>query len=140
MNWISFVADLIGILSAFFALFAWLNTIRIQKFQKKELERLSQKVKIRLTYKINGRKSYIELPGEMRREEVSRAEILGWIGMLPMIKEKERERYKIAYINSPEFFNQMNQIQAGSGDMLFEIPCDKNEIDQFNVVQKEWSE
>ncbi|HOE71053.1 MAG TPA: hypothetical protein PLE10_07670 [Brevefilum sp.] len=137
MEIFSFVADIIGIFSAFAAVAAWVNTKRIQKNHKLELERLNQKIKIRL---INQETSnYIDLNGEMRREEISRAEILGWIGMLPMILEKERSRYKLEFTNTDEFFTRMNEIRAGSGDMIFEIDCNKGELDQFAVEKKNMS-
>ena len=132
MDWVSFMADLIGILSAFFALFAWRNTRKIRKETNLELERLNQKVYLRLSSK----KEYIDLPGGMRREELTRSEVLGWIGMLPMIEEKERERYKLAYTNTAQFFEQMNNIQSGKGDMTFEIPCDDEELAQFATARK----
>ena len=128
---ISFIADFISVVSAIAAVAAWINTKRIQMNQKQELERLNQKIKLRL---INHQtENFIALPGEMRREEISRAEILGWIGMLPMIQEKERERYKLRFTNDEEFFTRMNNIIAGSGNLIFDIPCSEDELDQFAV-------
>jgi len=126
-DWIGRVADWLSLISAIFAGFAWYNARKMRHETNLELERLNQKVKLRLksaTY-------FIDLPGEMRREELTRSEVLGWIGMLPMTVEKERERYRLAFTNSAEFFDRMNAIQAGSGDMVFEIPCTEDEIDQF---------
>jgi len=130
----SFIADLIGIVSAIAAVAAWINTKRIQLNQRQELERLNQKVKIRLIDETTG--NFIALPGEMRRDELSRAEILGWIGMLPMIEGKERERYKLRFTNDEEFFIRMNDIIAGSGDMIFDIPCSESDLAQFAVEKK----
>lgn len=136
MGWISILADVIGIASAVFAVAAWINTLRIKNLQKNEIERLNQKIRLRLVNKTDKATNMIELKGEMRREEMSRSEILGWIGMLPMIKAKERERYKIAYTSKDEFFTRMNEIQAGHGDMLFEVPCTEDELNQFDVEKK----
>lgn len=137
MDNFGFIADLIGIISAFAAVAAWVNTKRIQKNQQQELDRLNQKIKVRL---INpATQNYIDLNGEMRREEISRAEILGWIGMLPMIKEKERERFKLNFTNEADFFTRMNAVRAGSGDMLFEIDCAEDEFDQFAVEKMRMS-
>jgi hypothetical protein len=136
MSWMSILADVIGIASAVFAIAAWINTLRIKNLQKHEIERLNQMIRLRLVNLAGKKATIIDLKGEMRREEMSRSEILGWIGMLPMIKAKERERYKIAYTSTEEFFTRMNQIQAGHGDMLFEIPCTEEELNQFDVEKK----
>ncbi|MEW6717606.1 MAG: hypothetical protein AB1345_08895 [Chloroflexota bacterium] len=131
MEWLSTIADTIGILSAIFALFAWLNTIRIRKEQEQEQARLNEKIKLRLQTESGN--AYIELPGEMRREEVTRAEILGWIGMLPMREEEKKKRYEIQYINTAAFLNQINQIQTGQDGTTLVILCTLEELNQFNA-------
>jgi hypothetical protein len=130
----SLVADLIGVISAIAAVAAWVNTKRIQEQQKQEIERLNQRIKIRLIDRGSG--NFIELPGEMRREELSRAEILGWIGMLPMVERIPRERFKLNFLNKPEFFTRMNDVKAGSGNMIFEIDCNEDDLNQFDVDKK----
>jgi len=137
MEIFSYIADFIGIFSFFAAVAAWINTRKIQKNQKLELERLNQKIKVRL---INpDTKNYIDLNGEMRREEISRAEILGWIGMLPKIQGLERSRFQLEFSNKDEFFTRMNAVRTGSGDMTFEIDCTEYELDQFAVEKKNMS-
>ncbi len=125
------IADIIGVLSAIFALFAWGNTIRIRQDQKREQDRLSQKV--RLTLKAKDTEEFIELPGEMRRAEVTRAEVLGWVGMLPMMESKKGKRFDIAYTNSADFLRQLSEVQTGNGDVVFIIQCTKEELNQFDV-------
>jgi len=70
----------------------------------------------------------------MRREELTRGEVLGWIGMLPM-KEKG-VRFSIPWLSNDEFLKTMNEIQAASGDALFVIPCSRDDLDQFKVEPK----
>lgn len=128
-------ADIIGILSAAFALAAWINTRRISAFQRSEQKRLNEKISIRLVNKMeNGQQKYIELPGKMRREELARSEVLGWLGMLPM--QVKGARFSIANLNTKEFLETMNRVQAAKGDMVFVIPCTQDELDQFLVEQK----
>lgn len=129
MQFLGITADIIGVLSAVFALLAWFNTIRIRNDQKREQDRLSQKV--RLTLKAKNTDDFIELPGEMRRAEVTRAEVLGWVGMLPM-KEKGK-RFEIAYMNSADFLRQLSEVQTGNGDVIFVLQCTKEELHQFDV-------
>jgi len=122
-------ADIIGVAGAVIAL-------KVSNFQKREKERLSQKIKIRLVCKDEGERfqSFIDIPGKMLREDLSRSEVLGWIGMLPMIETKKRERYTIKSLSSQEFHTRMNEIKVGKGDMTFEIICEKDELEQFDVV------
>ena len=131
-------ADIIGIGSAFLALGAWINTRRISAFQRSEQERLDQKIQIRLLSTQNdGKQMYIDLPGgKMRREELTRGEVLGWIGMLPKKKGEPGSRFHINWLSNNEFLETMNRVQAGNGDMVFVIPCTQDELDQFLVEQK----
>lgn len=130
MNWISTIADVIGIFGAIFAVRAYLNTRRISAFQKSEQERLDQKIQIRLLNK-EDKKTYIDLPGKMRREELARSEVLGWLGMLKM--KVPGSRFSIAYLSDEKFLETMNEIQSTAGDKVFVIPCDPAELDQFDA-------
>ena len=130
MNWISTIADVIGIISFFVAVAAWINTGRIRAFQKSEQERLDQKIQIRLLNK-KDKKTYIDLPGKMRREELARSEVLGWLGMLKM--KVPGSRFGIAYLSDEKFLETMNEIQSTAGDKVFVIPCDPAELDQFDA-------
>ena len=46
MNWISTIADVIGIISFFVAVAAWINTGRIRAFQKSEQESWTRKFRL----------------------------------------------------------------------------------------------
>jgi hypothetical protein len=129
------IADVIGIFSALFALLAWFNTRRIRKDSQREQDRLDQKVKLSL--ETADGKQLISLPGTLRRAEVTRAEVLGWIGMLPM--KKKGQRFEIGYLNTAEFLDQLGQVQTGRGDVTLRICCTQEELDQFdrNPVQVE---
>lgn len=129
MDWsnLGIAADIIGVLGAFLGVWTWINTRRIRQDERREQERLNERVK--LVLKVKGSDRLVQLPGEMRRAEVTRAEVLGWVGMLPM-KEKGR-RFEIAYMNSAAFLHQLNNVQTGNGDVTFVIDCEKGELDQF---------
>ncbi len=127
LQWLSFIADLIGILGAIFALFAWQQARQIRQVQAQELARQNKLVRVTLHH--GGRK--IELPVRLRRAELSRAEILGRIGMLPM-KDKGK-RFSIAYVNTPEFLQQINQIIDGTTDSTLTIACTEEEFQQFDL-------
>jgi hypothetical protein len=130
MNWsgvVGFIADIIGILGALFALLAWIQTKRLRKYLEKE--RLRQNEKVKLVLKHNDRT--IDLPVELRREEVTRAEVLGRLGMIP-VKDKGK-RFSIDYLNTREFWNQINQVVKGEGNSVLTIECDKDEFEQFDI-------
>lgn len=133
MDWLnlSSVADYVGIIAALIGVGTWINTRRIREDERREQDRLNEKVKLVLKSK-DGSK-VIELPGEMRRDEVTRAEVLGWVGMLQMVEEKKGKRFDIAYTNSAEFLTQLSDVQTGNGDVTFEIECTPDELRQFAV-------
>lgn len=120
-------ADLIGIVGAFFALFAWLQTRRLREEYQREQDRQNRKVTVTLQH---GAES-LELPMELRRAELTRAEILGRLGMIPM-KDKGK-RFSIGHLNRPHFLRQINQIRDNDGDADLLIPCTKEELDQFDI-------
>lgn len=127
MQWISWAADIIGTLGGLFAFFAWVQVSLIRKELEREKSRQSETVKVILR---NPEKS-LELPMELRRAEVTRAEVLGRLGMIPM--KKRSSRFEIIYLNTPDFLRQINQIREGSGAVSLFIECSKAEIDQFQV-------
>lgn len=73
----------------------------------------------------------IELPVKLRLSELSRAELLGRIGMMPL--KQKRERFSIKHLGSPEFLEQINQAADADGHSTIVIPCTKEEFDQFDL-------
>lgn len=132
-NGLSLLADVIGILIAIISL---VTALKIRHVQKQEKEKLDQKIQIRLVHKnVKGIvQSYLDLPVMMRREDMTRGEVLGWIGMLPM--RIKGARFTIASLSTKEFLEKMNEIQAAYGDLLFEIDCTEKELMQFRVKDK----
>jgi hypothetical protein len=121
------VADILGILGAIFAFFAWLQTSKLRQEYRREQDRQNRKVTVILQ---NGA-DRLELPMELRRAELTRAEILGRLGMIPM-KERGR-RFSLGYLNTPEFLSQINKIASNDGDDILTIPCKQDEFDQFDI-------
>ena len=68
---------------------------------------------------------------ELRRAELTRSEVLGRIGMIPM-KEKGR-RFTLEYLNQPDFLRKINIIAKSSEDDILTVPCTAEELAQFNV-------
>ena len=115
MDKMSLVANIITFLSFLFSILAWYKA------------RQNKKIRVILR---NGEKT-IELPIEIRREELTRSEILGRIGMIPM--NEKGKRFTIEYLNAPEFFQQINTLKDNYGEGILEIRCSPNELKQFKV-------
>jgi len=127
MQWVSWIADAIGILGGIFALFAWLQSRKVSSALEAEKQRKDKKVRIILSY--SGDK--LELPVELRRGEFTRAEILGRLGMIPM--NEKGKRFELRYLNTPEFLRRINEISDGNQESVLTIPCSKEEFSQFSI-------
>lgn len=83
---ISFIGDMASIGGAIFALLAWVKAKKIQENLDLERKRQNKKVTVSLHY---GSKQ-LKLPVDLRRAELTRAEVLGRLGLIPM-KKKARD-------------------------------------------------
>jgi hypothetical protein len=131
--WISNIADVIGILSA---LLAAIFSIKTNMELRREKRRLNDKVKILLKY---GEQTY-SLPVDMTREELSRAEVLGRLGMIPIndVKklDEKQPRFSLDHLNSQRFLTQLARIRNDRGDAVLEIPCTEEEFEQFDFSKR----
>jgi len=73
----------------------------------------------------------VVLPLEMTRRDVSRAEILGRIGMLPM--RQKGARFSLRALSTKEFLVGINMVVGGKTSMLI-IPANKEEVEQFDFL------
>jgi len=128
MDWFNWIAGGCSILGALFSLFAWFKARKIHKEFVHEQQRQNKKIKVVLNY---GDKK-LELPMELRRAELTRAEIMGRLGMIPM-KGKGQQRFSLGYTNKPEFLQQINNIAASDGEFIVTIPCNEDEFLQFDI-------
>lgn len=130
LSWLGTTSDAIGVLGAvlgaIFALGGWIQTRRLQTRLREEEERINQRIMLILEHD----EVTIELPFEMRRVGLTRAEVLGLIGMIPM--KIPGERFTLGYLSQPAFLQQINEIQQGSGNVVLTIPCTEAEIEQFD--------
>jgi len=127
MEWLAISADIVGILGAFFALFAWLQARQVRKAITFEQQRQNRKITVVLQHGADR----LELPVELRRAELTRAEVLGRIGMLPM--KTPGARFSLGYLNNPDFFRQISAIMVGTDDATLTIPCKQEEFEQFDL-------
>jgi len=127
MDWINLAGAIASILGAIFALMAWVKARLVQK--RLESEQARQNKKVTVTLQHGSQK--LELPVELRRAELTRAEILGRLGMIPM--KNKGQRFSLGFLNTPEFLKQLNQIMNSDGDAVLAIPCTKEEYEQFDL-------
>ncbi len=136
MNWLGYIADVIGILGAIFALLGWQKAKELQKELQVELQREKKRQNEKVQIILQHGTTKIPLPGDFRRDELTRSEILGRIGMIPIKKEIDKgggkpKRYSIESLGEPEFFKQIDQIIIGAGEGIMTISCTEEEIKQF---------
>ncbi len=120
MEFLGYLADTFGVLGGVFATLAWLKL--------RALDRLDETVRVFL--RLSSGEGMIELPLQMRRRDVTRAEILGRLGMLPM--RQRGLRFSLRFLAEPEFLNRINKVADRKSSILL-IPCTQEEIEQFDL-------
>jgi hypothetical protein len=78
---------------------------------------------------------------QLRREDVSRAEVLGRIGMVPLAagvpgRFRIRSLGTVSWLGSSSFLQNIQKVQDGNSDTL-RITVEEEEIDQFDLVASE---
>lgn len=130
-NWQGVIGTVAGVIGTIVSIFVLLKSRKIAKFLEKEKKRKSEQIK----FILKAGKFVFELPF-LRREEVTRGEIQGRLGTIPM--KVKGSRYSIEYTNSLEFYEQIDKIYEGSnelGNSSLIITCTKEEFAQFNFAQ-----
>lgn len=130
LSLVSNFADVLALISAIFAVAAWYQARKARREATYERNRLAQPVAIML--RLVGEDREITLPVSLRRADVSRAEVLGRLGMIPM-REKGK-RFSIKHLGSNEFLVQLDALREGNGTQRqLVIPCSVEEIEQFEL-------
>lgn len=129
MPYLSEISSIVGISSALFSLLAWLKARGIANEMEKEKARQCKKISVEL----NNGSNKLELPVPILRSQLSRAEILGRIGMVPRVGESIK--FELKYLNSQGFFSQLNQLAEGAGDGILSISCSDKEFEQFDLEE-----
>lgn len=71
------------------------------------------------------------LQGQIRRKNLTRAEVQGLLGILPM-KEKGK-RYELQALNQKVFFDVLEEAQVNAQIHELVIPCTAQELEQFDL-------
>ena len=67
----------------------------------------------------------------MRRGDLTRAELLGYIGMIPTPGD-EKVFVKLPWLSQPAFFEDLEKVKNGKDDHIV-IRCTQREFDQFDL-------
>lgn len=127
MGWDAFwsYTDKIGIVAAFiamvFSFWGWFN-------QKRKERRDNTLIYIRL--RCNEPLVTITLQGQIRRKDLTRAEVLGLLGMLPM--KTKGQRYELAELNRHVFFGKLEDAQINGAVNEVVILITREELHQFD--------
>ncbi len=121
-------SDLIGIGTFLFSALSLLFSFRTRQHLKREQARLSEVVKLMII--VTDGVERVTLPITVRRAEVSRAEILGRLGMVPM--RTKGARFALAFVSTMEFCEAVSAIAAGRATTLV-IPASQSELAQFDI-------
>lgn len=131
MDIFSIIGNSASIVGTLFALFAWRESLQVKQVLEKERRRQEEQVSVAL---VCGSDKLI-LPSKIRRAELSRAEILGRVGMLPKNLDKlitvKQERFALDYLNTSEFLNNIDKI-VSSREKQLTIRCTPEELNQFD--------
>lgn len=130
----SLLADSLGVIGAFFAFGAWVMTTRISKVVRDDKKRKEKLVAIKL--KTDSGDTY-ELPVKLRGDEISRAEVLGRVGMLPIDKDNaidlgRQPRFAIKSTSEDGFMEHLGKIIESTEDTELVIHCSETEFKQFD--------
>ena len=122
---INITGSLASILAFVWAVLAWKQSKKVAKKMEFEKNRLNKKIKVTLQHGGDKR----ELPIKLRRTDVTRAEVLGRLGMVPM--KENGKRFSLSYLNTSEFLDAIVKITENDGDDHLLIPCNEGEFYQF---------
>lgn len=123
---IDYVSGILALLAAISSVAAWMQSIANRNALSSEKERQNAAIGIKLVCE-DGRFRLLDL--EMIRAEVSRAEVLGRLGMLPMASKGQR--FSIAWLSSREFLQELARIRDGVGNDVIRVKVSASEFDQF---------
>lgn len=98
---------------------------------KLQLQKEFNQQRIVISLVIPGSEKKITLPCRIERKHLTRAEVMGVLGVLPMVEEGKR--YDIQFFNSVEFYARLENAQDLAEQTELLIECTEQELEQFNL-------
>ncbi|HYC34501.1 MAG TPA: hypothetical protein VEC13_02100 [Candidatus Paceibacterota bacterium] len=121
MEFVGGLADVCGAVGGVAAIALWVAARRTRQ--------LAQEL-VKISLRIEGEGREIALPLEIIRRDVSRAELLGRIGMLPM--RKPGARFALRELGTPAVMRAINAVSRAETNALV-IPATREEVEQFDL-------
>ena len=115
------IAQASNIAGAIGGIVAAIGVVKMLATQRRAMEH----VEVQLL--LEGEGSTIVLPLEMLRKDISRAELLGRLGMA---LKNQGQRFSLRAMSTSAFMRSLNEVVEGKTSTLV-IPCTKEELDQF---------
>lgn len=132
MSWENFweqlerIGIVIGLITGVITMLIWLHL----KWREKKDNDL---IAVSLLDSVTGYKA--TLPCNIRRKNLTRAELQGLLGMLPM-KEKGK-RYELGGLNRMDFFTSLEKAQVSRDIHEVSILCSSDDLMQFDKAKLE---
>lgn len=129
MNWEAFwdILDKIGIFAAVASIFVSLS-IKAYLWRKEQQDNALIDIRLHCPEP----ETNITLQGQIRRKNLTRAEVQGLLGILPM-KDKGK-RYTLPALNQRAFFEALEQAQVDSKVSELVIECTAEDLAQFDLT------
>ncbi len=102
--------------------------------QRQESNRMNKVVRVVLGTK-DGKKSHT-VPVELRRSQLTRAEVLGLLGLIPLTpsaKKRQNGKFEIESTSKNEFFLELKKVFDGKEDAVLYVICTEKETKQFAI-------
>lgn len=115
---------IVGIFTGMISLMIWIYLLRKEK-RDNDL--------IAITLHVSESNFSATLPGKIRRKNLTRAELQGLLGMLPM--KEAGKRYQLPALNDPAFFDGLMKAQVDRDIHEVVISCESEDLQQFNQVR-----
>lgn len=120
------ILDKIGIVAAVASIFVSLS-IRAYLWRKEKRDNALLDIRLHCPEP----DTTITLQGQIRRKNLTRAEVQGLLGILPM-KEKGK-RYELQALNQKAFFDVLEDAQVNGEVHELVIECSAKELEQFSI-------
>jgi hypothetical protein len=121
------LGTIIGIISA---MIAALNTVILRRETKRQWQKENEQIRVILRSDTRE----IPLPVELQRGGLTRAELLGLIGMLPM--QEKGKRFELYFLHTHEFSQRLAMVRNSDVDFEFVVQCSEEELEQFKCELK----
>lgn len=126
-DFIDKLATLIGLISVIIA--AW-SAWKLRRETKRQWQKENEQIRVILRSKTRE----IILPVELQRGGLTRAELLGLIGMLPM--QEKGKRFELCFLHTHEFSQRLAMVRNSDVDFEFIVQCSEEELEQFKCELK----